>query len=463
MVGFTGRTLATELYTAAVRGAAAGPVTARAVGELPLDGKQRVWVFAIGKAAQVMATATIGVLQRSLHEIAGGIVVAPEAEPSPHPTLIVMPGDHPVPGKRSFTAAQRLGDLCTGLRPNDAIIILLSGGASSLIAAPARGVTEADLAALYELLLGSGLAIAEMNAVRRRFSRWGGGRLALALAPRAAHCLALSDVVGDDLATIGSGPCVPDPLSARDVARIVDQAGLMRRLPSTIRDFLTGSTRGVIPETLKPNHPAFAHVSARVVANNRAALDGATVRAFELGLPARIVTAPLIGEAAARGEELARSLLALREMTPRGERRCLVWGGETTVKLGRPLVALGARRAAGASGPNGALAVAHDEHPLGGRCQEFALAAARVLGAAGDHAVGITLLAAGTDGRDGPTDAAGAVVDATTWAAVRAAGLNPDDALATHSSYAALDAANALIKPGPTGTNVMDIVIGLVE
>ena len=250
-------------------------------------------------------------------------------------------------------------------------------------------------------------------------------------------------------------------MSRRPGAILFCAAGLTRRLPSSVRDFLTGSARGVIPETLKPNHPAFAHVTARVVANNRAALEGATVRAFELGLPARIVTAPLIGEAAARGEELARSLLALREMTPRGERRCLVWGGETTVKLNKSL-AVGARRAAPAAGPNGALAVA-DERPVGGRCQEFALAAARVLGAAGDHAAGITLLAAGTDGRDGPTDAAGAVIDATTWAAVRAAGVNPDDALATHSSYAALDAANALLKPGPTGTNVMDIVIGLVE
>jgi glycerate 2-kinase len=460
MVDFTGRALATELYTAAVRGAAAGPVTARAVGELRLDGAHRVWVFAIGKAAHVMATAAIGVLQRSLHEIAGGIVVSPEAEPSPHPTLIVLTGDHPVPGKRSFTAAQRLGDLCTGLRSNDAIVILLSGGASSLIAAPARGISETDLTTLFELLLGSGLAIGEVNAIRRRFTRWGGGRLALSLAPRAARCLILSDVVGDDLAAIGSGPCVPDPLTARDVARILEQAHLTRRLPPSIRDFLGGSTRGVIPETLKPNHPAFAHVTARVIANNRAALDGATVRAFELGLPARIVTNPLTGEAAARGEELARSLLALREMTPRGERRCLVWGGETTVKLGKPL-RLGAQRPV-VVGSN-ALAVAQDEPPLGGRCQELALAAARVLGAAGDHATGITLLAAGTDGRDGPTDAAGAVVDATTWAAMRAAGINPDDALATHSSYAALDAANALLKPGPTGTNVMDVVIGLVE
>jgi hydroxypyruvate reductase len=461
MVDFAGRTLATELFTAAVRGAAAGPVTARSVAELPLDGKQRVWVFAIGKAAHVMATAAIGILQRSLHEIAGGIVVAPEVEASPHPTLIVVPGDHPVPGKRSFTAAQRLGDLCTGLRPNDAIIVLLSGGATSLIAAPARGISETDLTALFELVLGAGLPIAEMNAVRRRFTRWGGGRLALALAPRAAHCLALSDVVGDELPAIGSGPCVPDPLSARDVARILDQAGLTRRLPTSVRDFLSGSTRGVVPETLKPNHPAFAHVTARVIANNRAALDGATVRAFELGLPARVVTAPLVGDAAARGEELARSLLALREMTPRGERRCLVWGGETTVKLNKPLTA--AARRAPATAVRGALALAQAEQPLGGRCQEFALAAARVLGAAGEHAAGITLLAAGTDGRDGPTDAAGAVVDSTTWGAIRAAGFNPDDALATHSSYAALDAANALLRPGPTGTNVMDIVIGLVE
>jgi glycerate 2-kinase len=461
MVDFAGRTLATELYSAAIRGAAAGPVTARAVGELPLDGKQRVWVFAIGKAAHVMARAAIGVLQRSLYELAGGIVVAPDPEPSPHPTLIVMQGDHPTPGKRSFTAAQRVGDLCTGLRPTDAIVILLSGGASSLIAAPARGISEHDLTALFDLLLGSGLAIGEMNAVRRRFTRWGGGRLALALAPRAAHCLVLSDVVGDDLATIGSGPCVPDPTTARDVARILEQAGLTRRLPPSVRDFLSGSTRGVIPETLKPNHPAFAHVTARIVANNRAALDGATVRAFELGLPARVVTAPLVGDAATRGQELARALIALREMTPRGERRCLVWGGETTVKLGKPL-STGARRGAPTAG-NTALALVPAEHPLGGRCQEFALAAARVLSAAGEHAAGITLLAAGTDGRDGPTDAAGAVVDRSTWAAIRAAGLNPDDALATHSSYAALDAANALLKPGPTGTNVMDIVIGLVE
>ena len=463
MAELTGRALATELYDAAIRGAAAGPVTARTVGELPLDGKQRVWVFAIGKAAHVMAAATVGVLQRSLHEIAGGIIVSTDAEPSPHPTLIVTTGDHPVPGAHSFRAAQRLGDLCTGLRPTDAIIILLSGGATSLIAAPARGIADNDLIALFELLLGSGLAIGEMNAVRRRFTRWGGGRLALALAPRSAYCLALSDVVGDDLATIGSGPCVPDPTSAREVARILEQAGLTKRLPPSVRDFLTGSTRGVIPETLKPNHPAFAHVSARVVANNRAALDGAAVRAFELGLPARIVTAPLTGEAAVGGAELARSLLALREMTPRGERRCLVWGGETTVKLGRPL-RIGSKRAGAAAGTSsGTLAVVQDAQPLGGRCQEFALAAARVLGAAGEHAAGITLLAAGTDGRDGPTDAAGATVDATTWAAIRAAGFNPDDALATHSSYAALDAANALLKPGATGTNVMDIVIGLVE
>jgi glycerate 2-kinase len=427
------------LFDAAVAAAAPGPATARAVDGLDIDRASRVWIFAFGKAAMPMAAAAVNSFLHSLHSIVGGVVVSPGVGPAPYPTLVAMHGDHPVPGPKSFAAAARIGEVTAGRRGNDVAVVLMSGGASSLIGAPLRGMSETDLTALCELLLGSGLDIAAMNAIRKRFSRWGAGRLALALAPAATHCLAVSDVIGDDLSVIGSGPCVPDTNTVRDVLGLLRRADLFTRIPQAQREYLEGVSRGTIPETPTQAHPAFAHVTARVVGNNRAAIDGVAAHARAGGLAADIIDTRLGGAAALAGETIARRLLDVRAEGASG--RCLIWGGETTV-------ALGGDRAGSLSG--------------GGRCQELALAAARVLHDAGEGAAGITLLAAGTDGRDGATDASGALVDGATWQAITAAGHDPARALAAHESNGALRAARALIPRRETGTNVNDVVIGIL-
>lgn len=425
-----------QLYRAAVAGADVESLTADAVSAIHLERRHRVWVFAIGKAAHGMAQAAVSVVHRSLADVAGGIVVAPDAASAPCGTMSVFVGDHPVPGTRSFEAASRIQDIISRKRGSDIGIVLLSGGASSLIGAPLRGMEGSHLTQLFELLLGSGFDIARMNAVRKRFSYWAAGRMALGLAPAQSWCFALSDVPGDDLAVIGSGPCVPDPTRAQDVTDLLTSAGLLQRISPAFRRYLTDSTRGVMPETPKATHPAFAHMKARVIGNNGTALAAAADAARQLGFAPTIVEAPLVGDAAAAGAHIAATLV--RERAAATGPRCVIWGGETTVSL-----------------PAGA--------PPGGRCQTVALAAAQSLAAAGRSADGITVLAAGTDGKDGTTSAAGAIVDASTAAAMMTAGHDPRAALQGHDAHGALSAASAVFAPGLTGTNVMDVAIGLIE
>jgi glycerate-2-kinase len=403
---------------------------------LRIDRAQRVWVFAFGKAAYPMATAAVTSLLRSLHSIVGGVVVGPELGPAPYPTLAALRGDHPIPGRNSFAAANKIAEVTPGRRGTDSAIVLISGGATSLIGAPLRGMNEADLTTLYELMLGAGLDIAKMNVVRKRFSRWGAGRLALALAPAKTHCLAMSDVAGDDLSVIGSGPCSPDASNVDDVTNILKSANLFTKIPQTHRDYLIAVGRGTIPDTPTKNHPAFAHVTARVIGSNKTAVETAVNAAQASGINAEGMPTRLSGDAARAGDSIARFLLDARAA---GKSGCFVWGGETTVTLG-----------------------GNGSHAGGGRCQELALAASRVLDSAGDAASGITILAAGTDGRDGATDAAGAVVDSSTWRAIASSG-DPAQMLAVHQSNAALRAAGALIPRRDTGTNVNDLVIGLIQ
>jgi hydroxypyruvate reductase len=401
-----------------------------------------------------MATAAVASLQRSLHTIAGGVIVAPEQQPTPYATLASLAGDHPLPGRRSFTAAERIGAAAMGMRSADVAIVLLSGGASSLLAAPLRGMSEADLGHLFELLLGSGLDIRAMNAIRKRFTRWGAGRLALALAPARTYTFVISDVPGDQVADVGSGPCAPDALTVRDVIAMLQSAGIFARLAPSMREYLAAVARGLMPETPKPTHPAFAHVSTRLIGTNDLALDAVMRRAASLSVPAERAATALSGDAAQCGERIAESLL---ERAQRDVTGVVVWGGETTVQLTRAPAFTGREL-----DPRGGVAPLGTP-PTGGRCQELALAAARLLAEAGESGRRVTLLAAGTDGRDGPTDAAGAFADGGLWAAIRDAGRDPALALARHESYTALDGAGALLRRGLTGTNVMDVVIGVVE
>lgn len=398
-----------------------------------------MWVFAFGKAAHAMATAAVQSLLRSLHQIVGGVVVTPDGAPSPYPTLVSAKGDHPIPGPNSFAAAATIDRIAAGRQSGDVAIVLISGGTTSLIAGPLRGMSADDLARTFSLVLDSSLDIGQMNAVRKRFSRWGGGRLAVALAPAATYCLCVSDVIGDDVSVIGSGPCVPDSVSILQLEKLLESSGLLERLPAAHREYLKAVLRGSIPETPRKTHPAFAHVTTKVIANNATALGGAMSRARERGLHAEIIAQPVVGEAAVAGESIARDLMAAADGQPRLFGKALIWGGETTVTLG------GIEAGAGS----------------GGRCQELALAAARTLQQAGSQNWSVAVLAAGTDGRDGATDAAGAVVDHTTWRAIRDGGVDPEAALAAHTSNAALAAADALIPRRASETNVADIVIGL--
>jgi glycerate 2-kinase len=385
-----------------------------------------------------MARAAVEVLTAWGLAPAGGLVVAPSSAPGLHPRLPLVVGDHPEPGAGSLAAAEALATAARGLTGEDEVWVLLSGGTTSLIGAPEPGLAPSDLTAIYALLLGSGLDIAAMNRIRKRFARWGGGKLARALAPARVRVYVVSDVIGDDLASIGSGPCVPDPTSADEVRAALAEAGLWERLPDAARRLLGRRVTRETPETPKSGDRTFARVTHELVASNRLALEAAAARAAELGLAPSIAETPLAGEAAIVGTALATSLVqdCVRREVPqpksRAARRCFIWGGETTVTLG-------------------------PSPGLGGRCQELALAAARALAGV----AGPALLAAGTDGRDGPTDAAGAIVDGGTWPAIARAGRDPDGDLTAHDAYAALDAAGVLLRPGLTGTNVMDIVIGI--
>lgn len=434
----TPRSLLQDLYAAAIAAVAPGPALARRLN--PGEVGCPVWVIALGKAAAPMAATAVQLLRKHGRDPAGGLVVGPADGASPDPALAYLRGDHPEPGDGSQAAAAALEKVTSRVAAADEVWVLLSGGTTSLIGAPEPGLTLNELATIYSLLLGSGLDIAAMNRIRKRFSRWGGGKLARALAPARVRGYIVSDVIGDDLAAIGSGPCVPDPTTASEVHLLLERSGLWPRIPGAARRLVTAVESGKSPETPKPGDPVFDRVSLELIASNRLALAAAAERASELGLIATVNESPVAGEASNAGAALADSLLhnCVRLSNPQPKSgaaaNCFIWGGETTVTLG--------------------------ENPAGsgGRCQELALAAARVL--QGGPA-GTALLAAGTDGRDGPTDAAGAVVDATTWRAITAAGRDPAQDLTSHNAYAALDSVGALLKPGLTGTNVMDVMIGV--
>jgi len=427
------RTILEELYRTAVAAVEPRATVRRALDRVSLDPARRLFILAIGKAATGMAA---GALESALargHPPVGGLVIGSEDGAPSTPPFDNLAGDHPIPSRRSLEAARRLEGFVARVRPDDQVWVLLSGGTSSLIAAPVEGVSPDDLIALYEKLLGSGLDITQMNLVRKRFSRWGAGRLAQALAPAEVRVRAISDVPGDDLADIGSGPCSPDRSSASDIMELIGASGLARDLPPALREHLSRVESGTAAETLKPGDPLFQTIESQVIATNRTALLAAAERARARDLECTVME-PLRGDAARAGTSIGNRLC----MEHQGQGiRCFLWGGETTVTLG-------------------------PSPGHGGRNQELALAAA--LAIAGDDSARsrITLLAAGTDGRDGPTDAAGAVVDGQTVPAIRRARLDPYDCLKRHDTYSALEEAGALLKVGPTGTNVMDIVIALV-
>lgn len=508
------RALLTALHEAAVQGAAPFARTRDAVSHwwrahaasIPSTAPSPapVYLIALGKAAPAMVAGALAGLAELHVPVTGGIVVAAHrAGPSdfhdlPLPdTIAVYQGDHPVPGPRSLEAADAIDDLLRSMEPGAVALVLLSGGTTALCAAPIASLSQAvgdaeeaqaHIANLAQTLLESGLAIHEMNAIRRRVLRFGAGRLATALAARGATHIAtfaISDVIGDDPSVIGSGPCSPDPLPDAEFLAVLDAHGMRARLQRAMAHVLGIAGAGAPPSVPAASHEAFTRVQYSLVARNADAVQALANAAHREGIPRVIVDdIPLEGDAATLGDLFAQRAVHLARTLAPGERALLVAGGEPVVHL-RDTIARAmqagdeddARIAEAALFPGSddqlagkALspqASSADEPLRGGRMQVFAVAASLALeqaAARGDrHAWRVVLLAAGTDGRDGPTDAAGAIVDAAVPALARRYGRAPERDLLTGHTWFSLDAADALLRTGPTGTNVMDVVAILVS
>jgi hydroxypyruvate reductase len=391
----------------------------------------RILVVGAGKAGAGMAAAVEAALGGRI--AAGSINVRRGYEPDqPLPHIQVRPAGHPIPDAAGVEGTQRILTLLDDLAPRDLVLVLVSGGASALLVRPAEGVSLADLQGTTDALLRSGATIEEINAVRKHLSLVKGGQLARRVARQGAQAavLVLSDVVGSPLDAIGSGPCAPDPTTYDDAWRVLARHDLVEQVAPSVRERLQQGRRGELEETPKPGDALFERIHHLIVADNRASAQAAVDRAEALGFRALLLTSYLEGEArevgrvlAALGKELARYGKPL----PRPA--CLVLGGETTVTV----------RGQG----------------RGGRNQEVALGAA--LGLQGWDDVMVVTLA--TDGTDGPTDAAGAIVTGSMVAQAQELGLDIQAALQRNDAYPLLGALDALIRTGPTGTNVCDLAL----
>jgi glycerate 2-kinase len=403
----------------------------------PLAQIERVFLVGAGKAGEPMARAAAEILGDKL---AGGVVVVKEGYASGlpfgpadnPPACLILEASHPLPDERGLAGARRIVRLLEQAGPADLVLALFSGGGSALLPAPPPGVSLADLQTLTAALLACGADIGQINTLRKHLDLLKGGQLARLAAPARLAALLLSDVVGDPLDVIASGPTVPDPTTFAEAWAILEGYGLLDRLPASILDALRRGCQGAWPETPKPGDPLFERVQSLVIGSNRQAAQAALAQARAAGFHAALLTTYLQGEARQAGRFLgaiARQLAASGEPLPRPA--CLVAGGETTVTL----------RGQG----------------LGGRNQELALAAAGEI--AGLPHLAILTLA--TDGGDGPTDAAGAVVTGETLPRASRLGLHPAAALANNDTYPFFSALGDLLRPGPTRTNVNDLAFVL--
>ena len=392
----------------------AGPLT------LDLSRVHRVLVLGAGKAGASMARA----VEAELGErVDAGFVVVKDGYRLPTARIEIAEAGHPVPDARGLAASARLLELAGTATADDLVIFLVSGGGSALTPAPAPPITLEEKQTVTRLLLAAGATINELNAVRKHLSRFKGGLLARAASPAMVLTLALSDVIGDPLDVIASGPTAPDPTTYAEALTVLERRGVAERAPASVLARLRAGVRGEVPETPKLGDRIFERVTNLIIGNNTLVVDAAAAEAERLGFRPQVLTRSLQGEA----REVARSLLARARALP--PPACLIAGGETTVTV------QGGGR--------------------GGRCQEFALAAALQL----DASERLVVLAAGTDGTDGPTDATGGLVDAGTAARARAAGLDAARALADNDAHTLLTAAGDSIVTGPTHTNLLDLYL----
>jgi glycerate 2-kinase len=397
---------------------------------LDLDTFKKIFLIGSGKASASMAQA----VERMLgSKIARGVITTKYGHGLPLRVTEVIESGHPLPDRNGLEGARKIRDLLRETGSEDLVIFVLSGGGSALLPLPVDGITLAEKQEATQLLLDCGAEIREINTVRKHISQIKGGWLARWAHPSTVIAFLLSDVVGDPLDVIGSGPTVPDPSTFEDTWEILRKYDLIRKIAPSIRHHLQSGREGKVEETPKPGDPAFEKVENILVGSNILALGAADQRARFLGFNTLILSSSVVGEtreAAKFHTAIAKEIVTTSH--PLHRPACILSGGETTVTL--------------------------KGHGLGGRNQEFALAAALEI----DGLENVVILSGGTDGTDGPTDAAGAVADHTTVRRAMAMGMEPKNHLEENNAYPFFQNLGDLLMTGPTRTNVMDVRILLV-
>ena len=392
-------------------------------------------LIATGKASAPMVEAALARFGETIEHGVATCVPAHEDRISnacdAHGGIRVLPADHPLATSRNLDAAAAVARAADRVsQAMSETLVLISGGASAHLTSPADGLSLGDLRHTTEALLRAGATIEELNTVRKHLETLKGGRLARRIAPARAHVLVLSDVLGDPLGTIGSGPTAPDPTSFADALAVLDSHP-DARIPAPVRAHLYAA----VDETPKLRDPCFDRITHEIIANNSAAQRAAEKALADRGFRVVESRGGVQGEASTVARELVCSLAAS------GPGSAIIFAGETTVTVG-------------------------DATGVGGRNLELALAAAielenLSLDPSPDRIRNAAVLTLATDGIDGPTDAAGAFVSRATAAEIRRRGIDPTASLAHHDSYTALEAARALIRTGPTGSNINDIAVAI--
>ena len=389
-----------------------------------------LYVIGAGKAAARMALAVEALVGQ---RIDGGIVIVKRGHTVPLRKVEVVEAGHPIPDQAGVNAAETIIGLLRRTQRTDLILCLVSGGASALLSCPAVGLSLQDKQQTTQAFLNCGARIQEVNAIRKHISRVKGGQLAELAYPSTVLSLILSDVIDDSMDNIGSGPTAPDSSTFADCLSIIDRYGVREIIPLAVSSFLRKGAAGEIEDTPKPGDPIFQKVQNLLIGNNQSALVAAKEKAEALGYNTLVLSSSIEGEARKVAMDhvvLARDILSSSGPIP--PPACVISGGETTVAI--------------------------QGNGLGGRNQEFALAAAIEI----DGLEEVVVLSGGTDGTDGPTDAAGGIVDGTTVQRGRDKGLDAQDYLKRNDSYPFLKAVGDLLVTGPTLTNVMDLRLILI-
>lgn len=397
---------------------------------IPLGAINCIYVIGAGKASAMMAKEIEGILGNSITE---GFVVVKYGHSCYLKHVKVLEAGHPEPDNNGYIATQKILEIANKAKENDLIICLISGGGSALLTDFPEGGNINDLVITNKLLLNSGASIKEMNTVRKHLSKVKGGQLAKTAYPGILISLILSDVVGDSIDTIASGPTAPDTTTFKDAIDVLQKYNLLEKIPEPHLNYIRNGVKNIHPETPKPDNPIFANTHNIIIGNNTIALEAARKKTVEFDMRAIIITSEFEGDTIKITDQIIETALKFQNDTTIQKPCCLLFGGETTLHI--------------------------KGNGTGGRNQHMALYAALLL----HDKKGITLLTGGTDGNDGPTSAAGAVVDTQSMQQASLQGIDINKYLKNFDSFHFFEKVGGHIITGPTMTNVMDLVVVIIE